>query len=94
MTTATLTALRSIALAMDAPEITMTAKEMALTPHNLNRTGTKAKMVGAGMMWTWSDARDLLVRLVKTVDAHGASPQILDVLHRRTPDPRRLRQVR
>ena len=61
MTTATLTAIRNIAETMNTAARTMTAREMALTSHKLDRTGDKATTKD-GQVWFWSNARELWVR--------------------------------
>jgi hypothetical protein len=44
---------------------TMTAREMALTSHNLGRTGDTATTAD-GRAWRWSDAAEMWVRQAKT----------------------------
>ena len=57
MNAAQLTATREIARNMEQGVVkqSMTAKEMALTPHNLNRDGSMA-ITNEGRKWIW-DAR-------------------------------------
>jgi phosphoribosyl-AMP cyclohydrolase len=61
MTTAQLNAMRTLAESMSRPEQTMTAREMALTSHNLDRTGDKATLK-TGEVYYWNTSREVWVR--------------------------------
>jgi hypothetical protein len=63
MTNATLTAFRNIAETINETGLdVMTAREMALIPHSLGRTGDKAIVTTTGEVWFWSKVRELWVR--------------------------------
>lgn len=62
MTTATLKAFRTMAETMTTASQSMTAREMALTSHNLGRTGDKATIIGTGEVWYWSQSVEMWVR--------------------------------
>ena len=40
----------------------MTARDMALTAHNLGRTGDKATVIGTGEVWYWDNRTEMWVR--------------------------------
>jgi hypothetical protein len=62
MTHATLTAFRGLAAQMATAPRSMTAREMALIPHRLNRKGDKATVTANGQAWYWSPASSIWVR--------------------------------
>jgi hypothetical protein len=60
MTTAQLDGMRGLWVDATGPERTKTARDMALTPHNLNRTGDRATTAD-GRKWYWVVARSLWI---------------------------------
>jgi len=58
MTTAQINAVRNLWETATSTEQTMTAREMALTSHNLNRTGSKATTED-GAVWVWDARREV-----------------------------------
>jgi hypothetical protein len=60
MTTAQLVAFRGLHETLFAIERTMTAREMALVSHDLDRTGNRAT-TAAGEVWHWDNRRGLWV---------------------------------
>jgi hypothetical protein len=53
-----LKAMRTMWEDVSRPEETMTAREMALTSHDLSRDGYRASTAD-GRVWTWDDRRNL-----------------------------------
>lgn len=62
MTAAQMKAMRDLHETTTRTEQTMTAREMALTAHNLDRTGDKATTIGTGEVWYWDVRRDVWAR--------------------------------
>ena len=58
MTTTQINAMRNLWETTGTTEVTMTAREMALTSHDLNRTGSKAT-TSDGATWTWDARREV-----------------------------------
>jgi hypothetical protein len=61
MTTTQVNAMRNMWEAVTSQGQSMTAREMALTSHNLNRTGSRAT-TNDGAVWTWDSSRELWVK--------------------------------
>jgi hypothetical protein len=61
MTTATLKAFRDLHEATTTAPRTMTAREMALTGHNLNRAGDRATLTATGDVYYWINSRQMWV---------------------------------
>lgn len=62
MNTTQINAMRSLWENASRPEQTMTAREMALAPASLDRTGDIATMKTTGETWYWSESRNLWTR--------------------------------
>jgi hypothetical protein len=58
MTVSQLVALRSLHEALFRIERTMTAREMAMVPHDLDRTGNRAT-TRTGEVWCWDERRGM-----------------------------------
>jgi hypothetical protein len=62
MNAATLEGFRKLAATMHAEAAErLTAREMAMTPHRLGRTGDKATTAD-GLAWYWSPAAEVWIR--------------------------------
>jgi hypothetical protein len=61
MTMTQINAMRTLHQSTTRTEKTMTAREMALTSHNLGRTGDKATVTKIGEVYYWDNRREMWV---------------------------------